>query len=61
MVGRHQASRAVAILLVADHPVEDDLVHMDVFTVATRVITRRITYFTSNSLLQHKWGFWQPR
>ena len=52
MVGRHQASRVVAALPVADHPDEDDSIPMDVFTVATRVTIRRTGHFASSSPME---------
>ena len=61
MVGRHQASRAVAVLPVADRPTEDDSTPMDVFTVATRIIVKRTVYFTNSNLLQHPVGFLAAR
>ena len=57
MVGRYQASRAMAVLPVADRPTEDDSAPMDVFIMTIRVIVRKTTHFTINSLLQHSVGF----
>ena len=57
----HQASRAVVVLPVADHPTKDDSAPMDVFIVATIVTVRRTTHFASSSLLQCPVGFLAAR
>ena len=61
MVGSHQASRAVAVLPLADQLAEDDSASTDVFTTATRTIVRGIAHLASSSLFQHPVGFLAAR
>ena len=48
MAGRHQASKVVAIHLVANLLLGDDLVFTGVFTVAIRATEKRTAYSVSN-------------
>ena len=61
VIGKHQASRAMIVLPVADRPAKDDSAPMDVFIMVTRVIVRMIAHLANSSLLQCPVGFLAAR